>query len=612
MIIRHSLAFVVGFCVLAAAAAPPAPDQFRRLGTYKGLGGLVATAVGPGPGGRSERFYASYLYLDHTIDVVGIDPENGSFQVFPNPAPTESGARCMVKGPDGNLYLGTLPKAHFLKLDPVAGKLIDLGRPSATEEYIWDAAFGTDKKLYGVTYPQAKLVRYDPASGKLEDLGRMDPVEQYARWVAASSDGFVYAGIGTSKANIAAYNIATGEHREILPPQFQAVGITQVYHAASGVAYATLNDRHFRMKGWTVQQIAAGDAEPPAPANVLANGKTVELKDHTITVTDPKTKQAVSHDYRYQGNLLNIFRIGFGPDQKLYGSSVLPIYLLRLEADGHVQELGALGGGEFYSFLRHGPWLLGAAYSAFSPLMKFDTARPFQLDKSPKNPLLVNFAGSDSAWRPQAMIEGPDGKAYVGAVSGYGKLGGGMAVWDTRTDSVEDLHNLVTDQSVVSLAAWKDRIIGGTTVGGGGGSRPTTTEARIYVWNPNTRQKEFETVPVPGATTVTDLITAKNGLVYGIAGRTLFVFDPAARRVVDRKPIPFGGFIYNAIANMGDGQLVGLSGEGIFRVDTATNNVELIARAPSHVTAGFAVRGSTIYFVSGAEIWSWAGTPLLQ
>ncbi|MCX6622103.1 MAG: hypothetical protein NTY38_13750 [Acidobacteria bacterium] len=545
---------VVGVCSLTMGAVLDAAGEFQRLGTYKGLGSMVNTTVGPGPRAGSQRFYASYLYVEHAIDVVAVDPD-----MFANPAQGESGAWAMTKGPDGNVYLGTLPKAHFLKLDPKAGTLIDLGRPSATEEYIWAVAFGTDKKLYGATYPQSKLVRYDPATGKLEDLGRTAPVEQYARHIAGSDEGFMYVGIGTC----------------------------------------------YRLEGWTATPIAAAEAEPAEPTNVLADGRTVRLEGRSLHVTNPATRQTVSHAYDYAGNVLNIFRIAFGPDRKLYGSSVLPIHLLRQEADGRIAELGNLGGGEYYSFLSHGRWLLGAAYSALAPLMKFDPSRPFQLEKGDKNPVLVNYKDSDSGWRPEAMVEGPDGKVYVGAVSGYGKLGGALMVWDPRSDTVEQYPHVVPDQSVISVAVWKDLIVGGTTIGGGGGSRPTTKDARIFLWDPKTRKKLFETTPAPGASKITGLITARNGLVYGIGGKTLFVFDPAARQIVDRKELPFSRIIYNATANGEDGKLWGLCAEGIFRIDPETREAAIVARPPHRITAGFAMRGRTIYVVSDAEIWSW-------
>src|SRR5262249_48074257 len=162
-----------------------------------------------------------------------------------------------------------------------------------------------------------------------------------------------------------------------------------------------------------------------------------------------------------------------GPDGRLYASSVLPIHFLRLQSSrSGLLELGDLGGGEVYSFLAHRDWMLMAAYSGRAPLMAFDPRKPFQQASSNKNPLLVNYAAQDSGWRPQAMIEGPDGRVYIGAVAGYGLLGGPLTIWDVEAKSVISYPQLVTDQSVVSLAAANGLITGGTTVGGGGGSHP--------------------------------------------------------------------------------------------------------------------------------------------
>ena len=344
------------FVLCATAAFAQAPGSFELLAKYKNLGGLVASAVGPGPTPGSQRFYQSYLYIDNTIDVVAIDPATGKVDVFPNPAPTESGARCMAVGPDGNVYLGTLPGAHLLKLDVKAGKLIDLGRPASTESYIWDINFAPDGKLYGATYPQSKLIRYDPKTGKSEDLGRMDPVEQYAHFVAGSDDGFVYIGIGTSKANIAAYRVSTGEHREIVPAEFQVVGQGNVYRGKDGKVYGTVPGHTFRMDGWTAVPIDAKDAAPSGKDNRAAEAKPVG----------------------YEGNWLPLFRIGFAPDGELYGSSILPIDLVKLDRSKHaLLDLGRIGGGEVYSFLAHDKRLIMAAYAGDAPLMLFDPAQPF-------------------------------------------------------------------------------------------------------------------------------------------------------------------------------------------------------------------------------------------
>jgi hypothetical protein len=589
--------------LLSLTLSAQEPGAFDLIGKYHGLGSLVASAVGPGREPGTERFYLSYLYVNHTIDVVALDPRTGDFEVFPNPAAGESGARCIAVGPDGNIYLGTLARAHFLKLDVKAGKLIDLGRPSLTEQYIWDVAFGPDGKLYGATYPQSKLVRYDPQTGRLEDLGRMDPVELYAHYVAGSDDGFMYVGIGTSKTNVAAYEIATGEHREILPSGARIVGQARVHRGIDGNVYGTNGPRWFRCKGWTATEIAAKDVSPAAPLNRLQDGSTVAVKEGAVALTDPKGK-TTEKPYLYEGNELDLFRVAFGPDGELYASAVLPIHLVKYDRESRkLRNLGGLGGGEIYSFLARQDKLLAAAYSGFSPLMIYDPAMPFHQGSGEKNPALVNFSGSDSGWRPQAFIAGPGGKAYLGSVAGYGKLGGPLSVWDVDTGAVEQFHHLVPDQSVVSLAEWKGRIVGGTTIGGGGGSHPTQKEARLFLWNPETKEKEFEMTPVAGEGAINDLILAPNGLVYGVAGSTLFAFDPESKEIKARSPLPFRGTVYSSVALGPDGRIWGLAPDGIFAIDTLTHSASLVARSPERITAGFALRDGAIWFVSGATVY---------
>ncbi len=567
--------------------------KFELLGKYRGLGGLVASAVGPGPTAGSERLYLSYLYIDNTIEVVSVDPATGAFQVFPNPAPTETGARCMAVGPDGNVYLGTLTGAHFYKLDVKAGKLIDLGKPAASEQYIWDVNFGPDGKLYGATYPQSKLVRYDPTSGKLEDLGRMDDKEQYAHYVAGVGD-FVYVGIGTSRQNIVAYKISTGEHKSILPAEYQTVGQANIYPGRDGNVYGAAAGKHFRLKDWTATVVPAGEAVA-APRTKLRDGRTVSVSENTLRVGTE------TRPFGYEGNFLQLFRIAFGPDGELYGSSVLPIHLVKLDrAKGTLPGLGGLGGGEIYSFLARGKQLLMAAYAGLAPLMVLDTTKPF--NKAAKNPAMVNFGGSDSSWRPQSMINGPGGNVYIGAMSGYGKLGGPLTVWNPDSGSVEQFYHLIKDQSVITLTAWKDLIVGGTSVGGGGGSHPTQREAKLFVWNPKTKRTEFEMAPLPGVGTLDSFITAPNGLVYGFGGGSMLIFNPDTR-TVKSKPLPFRSPVYSSVAMGPDGRIWGLTSRGIFAVDTKTDETVMVAEAPQRITAGFELRDGAIYFCSGPAVY---------
>ncbi len=578
--------------------------SFELMARYRGWGGRVASTVGPGPTPGSQRIYVSYLYFDSTLEVIAIDPETGSVVVFKNPAKGEFGARNITAGPDGNIYLGTLTHAHFLKLDVKQGKLLDLGRPSPTEQYILDVAFGSDKRLYGSTYPGCKLVRYDPATGRLADLGRMDPTEEYGQTIVGSKDGFLYVGVGTSKANIAAYNIRTGEHREILPPDAQVVGTAKVYRGQDGRLYGSIDKRVFLLDGWTAKELKPGQTATPAQPNVLRDGRTVEFEGRTIVVTNPKTRSKVVRKVAYEGRDLALFRIGFGPEGGLYGSGILPIHFVRVDlARHHVDELGNLGGGEVYSFLSHGNRLLMGLYAGQAPLMSYDPAVPMHPGTKSGNPTQVNFEKSDPEWRPQAMIEGPGGNVYIGAVAGYGQLEEPLIGWNVKSGSVQLYGDIVHDQSIISLTQWHGLIIGGSTTEGGGGSHSTQKEARLFIWNPRTHKREFDIVPVPGAGCMTDLISAPNGMVYGVANHTLFVFDPKTREIKSRQKLPFSTVIYNSVAVGKDGKIWGLSADGIFTIDTKTNIAALIARSPEKITGGFGLRDGAIYFLSGPAVY---------
>ena len=589
-----------------SVAQPPA--RFDHIADYHGIGGANATAIGPGPVPGSQRLYVSYTYTQNTFDVLSIDPESGNVRVYPNPVPGEWAGYGLVAGPDGSIYLGTAPKAHFVKLNPANGTFVDLGRPAPTEEWIFDATFGSDGRLYGVTYPSAKLVRYTPQTGALEDLGRLDPTEQYARYIVGSHDGFLYVGIGSSKANVAVYQIATMERREILPADAQKPEIAHVYLGQDGNTYAGVGARVFRCDHWTATEVTG--PRPPERTLAFHDGRIPSLtsaRGHlNLALSHPGAKDEIDHDVRYEGRTVGLFRIAFGPDNALYGSSVLPIHLLQFDLAHHsASEIGDLGAGEVYSFLDHGGRLLMGAYAAQAPLMFYKPGAPFHpgVPGSGGNPVLYSPKGIATAWRPMAMVEGPDHFVYIGSVATYGQLESPLLKFDPESN-VSALYPVVHDQSIASLTVWHNLIIGGTSIRGGPGSHSTQTSACIFGWDPAAGKKQFEFVPVPGKTVIADLIVAPNDHIFGFADDVLFEFDPKKETVINRQPVPFSPPIYESVALDRSGKIWGLTREGIFSIDTTNAKSQLIARSPAEITGGFAMRDGKIYFIAGPSLYS--------
>ena len=605
----RGLKFTV-LCLPAMLSLAQAQGRFELIADYHGIGGASATVVGPGPVPGNERLYVSYTYNQNTFDVLSVDPDTGNSAVFTNPIPGESSAYGLVAGPDGNIYMGTAPKAHFVKLDTKRGALVDLGRPAPTEEWIFDTTFGSDGRLYGATYPSARLVRYTPQTGAIEDLGRLDPTEQYARYIVGGNDGFLYVGIGSGKANVAVYEIATGQRREILPADAQTATIAKVYRGQDGNIYASVNARVFRCNHWTATEIT-GSVRPQERVVTLPDGRLPALTgEHghlSLKLAHPGASDEVDHEVRYAGQKLGLFRIAFGPDDVLFGSSVLPIHLVQFDLAHHsVSEIGDLGAGEIYSFLDHSGRLLMAAYAGQAPIMSYYPAAPFHPGPpdSGGNPVMYAPKGIAAAWRPMSMVEGPDHAIYIGSIATYGQLESPLLKFVPETDA-SILYPVVHDQSVDSLAVWHDLILGGTTIHGGSGSHPTQTSACIFAWNTTTGKKDFEVVPVPGKAAVLDLIVAPNDHIYGFADNVFFEFDPSTKAVSKRQPIPFSQPLYDSVAFDRSGNIWGLAKEGIFMISPATSKIQLVARSPAEITGGFAMRDGKIYFIAGSSVFSY-------
>jgi len=286
-----------------------------------------------------------------------------------------------------------------------------------------------------------------------------------------------------------------------------------------------------------------------------------------------------------------------------------------------VNDFGRLGHGEVYSFGSHGGKLLLATYGARDkvPLWTFDPGRAPSLGAGPlANPQPVNYEGSDTGWRAEAMVTGTDGKIYLGSVAGYGKLDGPLTVWDPVLGSVEKFTGIVPQQSFISLATVGDTLVAGTTIFGGGGTRPATKEAKLVLWDTVRRAKVWATVPVEGASRMTDYLALPGGKVMGVAlpsarpaqgaggaasrGATLFIFDANARQIEHTQPFPWTP-VYNSVGLMDDGNVWGLTREGVFRFNVRSHALELVAKPPLPITAGFALLGNELFFASYGMIY---------
>ncbi|HZT43213.1 MAG TPA: hypothetical protein VFA07_13670 [Chthonomonadaceae bacterium] len=574
------IGWVLAGVALATMATQKIPGAFEKLGAFIGKGGVMSALVGPGPNG-TERLYVCYTYLS-SLDLVAYEPRTGKAKVWQNP---EGGAWAMETGPDGRLYLGTYFQGHILRLDPQTDRLDDLGQAIPGETYIWQLSLGPDGKLYGCTYPNAKLLQFDPATGKGVDLGRMDPVQNYGRTLCAAADGWVYCGIGSEKANLVAYNPQTKELRSLIPESERRPGFGQIERGADGFAYGTCNGKSYLLRDGAATPITA--LPPAMPRTRYRNGQ-----------------EAVAPD-TYPGRELPIFRLAAGPDGKVYGSSILPEYLLRFDpAEGKPVTMGLIPGAEAYSMLSAGGRLYIASYTG-ATLQIYDPAQPFTPGtERTHNP---SFYGQTAPRqdRPYDIALGADGNIYLACVPSYGYHGGALSWYDPHTDTLGHVAEPVKDQAVASVCALTDGLLAcGTSTEGGPGTQPLAKEAVLFLWDPARQEKVFETVPLPGESIVANLTTGGDSLVYGATGSHLFVFDPQARRVLARTTLAQGSVARAGLLTLADGRVVALAGSSALFLRYAGGqwHIREFARGDSPLSVGKAVVGDWLYAASGKQL----------
>jgi hypothetical protein len=299
-----------------------------------------------------------------------------------------------------------------------------------------------------------------------------------------------------------------------------------------------------------------------------------------------------------------VFVVGVGPEDKIYGSSALPLELFVYDPEsGKLEDLGnpTPVDGEIYSMVTLHGKLYVCAYPG-SWLSVYDPKKPWKYGASKdSNPRGIGYVG-DGHLRPRAMIVGPDDKIFIGSMPPYGELGGAMAVYDANRDAVvENYRHLIPNQSIVSLAyePKSGLIFGGSSIFGGGGTQPVEKDAHLFAWDPNKKEKVVDIIPMRGDPAIVSMAVADGKVFAASAGsNSLIVYDPQQERIVHTGKILFGRPLDISLATHSDGFIYGIAGRTIFRVDVETYKISKVAEYSGEVSCGFALTDTGIYFGS--------------
>lgn len=485
----------------------------------------------------------------------------------------------LVVAPDGAVYAAGASHGHLYRWRPGAAAAEDLGKPVASESVLYDLVVDEAGRVYGGSYPTGVLWRYDPATGQYRDYGQVRAGSYYSRSLEAVG-GKVYVGLGTTGAFLFEVDAQTGAKREIvLPEAHRGASDVSNIDARLGKLFVRTSASALLVYdpgtgGWTDLGRSAGsqgNVSPAGPGDVVYfidgaqklvgyqvptgrttvtghvvdwsskgwgwadlggsqfRGKTLVMADYIgrLWYYNPKTGAAKRTEPDVPAQPVGIQTIALGPDGRVYASGYQSGgFAYHDPSDGTMRQFQRGTVGQAEGMLTHGGKLYLGVYPGGS-ILSFDPAQPFDYGTNPKilGPL---GAGQDRpfAWTAAA------GRVVIGSVPNYGQRGGAVTLLDPATGQLTAYRNVVPDHSVTALATVGDLVIGGTSVYGGLGVPPTSTDAKLFLYDPATATKVWEGVPVPGDAAVTALAVAPNGHVFGVTAGKLFEFDPATRTVL--------------------------------------------------------------------------------
>ncbi|WJH36950.1 hypothetical protein N6H14_15425 [Paenibacillus sp. CC-CFT747] len=634
----------VAFSVKSDVPANPIPFQLTNLGPQVHTINTHRAALGKDASGNPVA-YSTMVGIPAKLLVIDVKTEKLIAAVPIEDTVNGTSYSCTyVRGlsvqPDGTVYMAGTP-SNLFKYVPGASKVNFVSKVTGTQ--VFDMKNGPEGTLIGGTYSRSEAFEFNLLTGINTNLGRIMDNESYAYSVAYDEQrNDTYFGIG-AHAHLIKYDRDTKTKTEIaIPERYQSSQFIYDMTVAGDKLFMRFSPGLTVAMDLSTGQFDEEDGNvtsrlvsPKAPSD----NRIYYTSESKLGYYDTLTKQYVSLDVETQGDmngfgfaqlndpqypgdtLIGVTREGrlfkYNPTTGLaksirLGIEGVPTELQTVEVgpDGLVHTSGYLSGGTaiFNPFtgeteeftnetLGDNQKLPGSQtdriyhyndkvyYVNYSNMnvYEFDPAKPWdRLDPVSPNPRLL-FTASDVGYQDRGLagIMMEDGKLAVGTVPKYGHLGGALAIYDTVTDEREVYWNIVDQQSVTAVTYKDGLIYGGSNIWGGLGADPVATEAKLFIWDVQSKQKVFEMTPVPGAKGITALIAGPDGNIWGSAEGYLFIFDPVTRQVIHTQllmPRSYASAVWRDTQfEIGtDGNVYGVQANQFFVIDAVTKEMKVI------------------------------------
>lgn len=560
--------------------------------------------------GKPE-IYSTMGQNAESLFMLRIDPSTGAFKQYSTDVPNANYPTATMMSRDGRLYIGAAYAGHLLRYDPAEEALTDLGALNP-EKATFPCAIDEDKNgiVWIGSYGACDLTSYNPKTGEFTRCGRMDDTDMY-NYPMVNADGMICCKIMMTRPHLVVFDPKTSRKEVVGPVAEKNKDSFNLVRGPGGRVYIASSLGNYRIEGFKAIKVDTvpepEKTESPAGLSFsFADGGQQLYRKLQVTTRDGATAQ-FDIDYNAAGN--DIFVLHRGPDDCVYGSSILPLHLFRFSpADGSLADMGkcSAASGEAYSMAN----LDGSIYISSYPgarMSVYDPARPYHYGETPDdNPRELGRI-DDISYRPRSSIAGPLGKVWLASIPDYGVWGGPLSCYDPKTGEKKAYYRTAGDASCYTLALCEKQglIAVGTTISGGSGTQPKVETASLFLWDYAKEEKVWEGVPDKTVTTINALCAAPDGMLFGTSsgGKTgIFAFNPETRVFDGWIETPEGAPLDLGLQNGPDGFIYGFTSSCFYRFSPAKRIIEVIARNEGVYDIAGPILGKKVYFGDAHEL----------
>ena len=594
--------------------------------------GLVSTSDGDG-----NDVVVALVRASGLAEAVVIDARTGEVDQIPFPGRADWPFSSLLSS--RGLYY-TYTGGHFMEFDPAVRDFsyVEQGPNRCSMSMTED----DDGVIWSALYPDAHVLSFNPDTRELRNYGVVSEHDalQYPRSIAADDLGWIYVRIAGTVGQIFMLNPETAEVRHAVPEdQVVGGGGLHVYRDLNGKVYGQLE---YGDRGRTWFELYNGEATiidaPPEPNRkpIIAGGQglrhydlpggeritDLDLVEGVMSIEDPETGATREVRFELAGGGSSLMQLAVAQNGTISGGTYHPKRVFSY--DPRTDEWDRREGyGQWNTVVTTEDRFYIASYTE-GVLLEWDPTRewvPTEIGNPDSNPrYLEQTVGQPHVGRPYAMLAHPDGRHIIyGGTPHYHHTGGGLVIYDIETETAEIIthEDLVPLHSQSSLVTLPDgRIVGATSIEPAMGGVQMAEVAELFIFDMESRTLEWRAPLIDGVERYNDMIVGPDGMIFGIADRTLlFVFDPQERESVHTADLSedLGRAVHQQgpriFIEVPDGRIFALFQAGIAQLNPETYELAMVAEAPVRLGNGGAYFEGRLYFAGGANLFSWQVPP---